>query len=711
MNTGCFFKLSEKTSMSYEGIVNYDYMVICAYSGLQTDIPKYPISLSITKDAVVFSLHCYGNNRSLRIENLKDDTYHVHDTIISIPYMKGGNNDAITEIIKSLYREHFPVPDKDNARNLCKMLNDNEISLSSDEKSDEKENMPTFVSYSSLSIFGINRTPTQKNSRFKEDKKSNTADNTNDSTDRYTKVMRMLFLDFLFDLKHTDVFKTSPWYDRMIFYLNQNYYFCALRNKAEYYYQCELINGEEFGNLKCYPHKHFYCGTCYEEHSKEQELLRTKLKSIGDNLVKAEKRWIASILDPQSDKEFYEMDNWVFGDTEVDENDRSWFLTPESEIKKIYFESSWLKKVLEETCQITKEKLCYWCPKKVKPVNDIKNSINFFSAVLRSEKRLNSIYSRSEEIRKQTYDIVTWSLNRYCYNTIFGNLISIIIFGFLMTFMVVMCAVSCLTIECPSFFSSEIYDILTSPLRHDDVLTFARKLICGVGIIGIIVALYVIYRVISKYPKTFLCVLLVLTIATYLLFNRKVAISVLGLALFTVIFRCLQHKVFYKLYLGYKNLAPPYFFNIQVFQPKLIAPIIAAMITGGLINNLTDMESGIKNGTITLIIGAIVAIPTISLLYDDIRQKVPYLNTSTILLRSIGFFLLGFLYSILIGIISISTIVCIKGGEENCISTWWKYICDFHGSGGPDLWNFLIFVSFVALFFGVFVNMLASRNR
>lgn len=49
--------------------------------------------------------------------------------------------------------------------------------------------------------------------------------------------VRKLFLDFLFDLEHSDVFENIALYDDIYIKLHKNFLFNAIANKAEYYYQ------------------------------------------------------------------------------------------------------------------------------------------------------------------------------------------------------------------------------------------------------------------------------------------------------------------------------------------------------------------------------------------------------------------------------------------------------------------------------------------
>ncbi len=736
MNTGCFFKLSEKTSMLYEGIVNYDYTVIRAYSGSQTSIPKYPISLSITKDALLFNVHCYGDSRVDDWEqfqsgaNYHSDTgvskesqdreqptqYHVDNTIISIPYIKGGNHEEITKIIKSLYRAPFPVHGDCNQvmKDLYSILKKNGIRLSTDE--DNK--MPSFVSYSSLSVFHIS-------DKGKEDKTCQ--EKQDDDSVLYTKVLRMLFLDFLFDLQHTDVFKTSPWYDRMIFYLNQNYYFTALKNKAEYYYQREIINNEDFDKLTNKQHIHFYCGNCFD--SSEMQLQLKKLKSIGDNLVKAEKKWITSICDPQSDKYFYVFNNWVFKNWKGKRNDLSWFSTPEQEIKNIYYQKTpniriylrekficlWvkIKNLRKEIFQISQDRLCYNCPKKTKKYI-ITNSINLYNAILKSEKRIVKYVSnsdRTEEIRRQAAVSATWSLNRYNYSFIFGNKLGGVLFTFLFVFLLLVCLGSCMSIECPSFLSWA-NDFLTYPPLHKNILC----LICVFkGLVAIAILLMICLNIMFlsiEYKKTFWSVLIISLIISCFI-NITITVTLASVSLFLLMLK----ENLWKIFLWYKRQPFPYFFNLQIFQPKLIASILAVLITSHLTDNRLTLIPEI-NGQTALYTGAIVTILTVCLLYDDIKRKLPYLGRVKTIIRSLSTFLLGFLYSVLIGIVSISTITypnmmkshdCVINNILNYPKLW-EWICDFQIHPFHPLWNYLVFISFMALFFGVFVNMLSSRK-
>lgn len=131
------------------------------------------------------------------------------------------------------------------------------------------------VSYSTLWLMDL-----YKDNRF------NLYDETsNGSNHQVTKFLRKLLLDFMFDLKHSNVFCTTPNYDRMYSGLMSNYYFSALMHKCEFYYYRELT-------------------ICAVEENLVKKTDDQLMLLYAKELFKAEELWAADIRNPLSDKYF-----------------------------------------------------------------------------------------------------------------------------------------------------------------------------------------------------------------------------------------------------------------------------------------------------------------------------------------------------------------------------------------------------------------------
>lgn len=575
MNSGYFFELSENTSFLCEGVIDFTYTA--KHSDKQLEL-KYPISLNITKNAVVFKMHSFVKEEcDENMQNNKEKTCHVNNTIVALPF---SNNEEITKILKSLYCMSFP------------MLSNN---------TNEGPRPP--ISYSSLSVFG--------NSRDVKEQKTD------------TNILRNLFLDFLFDLQHSNVFKISPWYDKMLFHLNQNYYFTALRNKAEFYYQRELINDDELeecairnrNSKKC--KKCEKCKECKKILYKNHEFLLSKFKIIGKNFVDAENRWLASIQAPQADENFLMPVNWVDGDVD----DMSWFLPPEREMEKVYFEN--------------------------KESGYIRNSINLLNVILKNEKKdhHSNILKRANNIRIQTAASVKWSLNRHSYRYIF-NLGSII---------------SCFVVACVgagiSVFFCFLHSECLSIFKYSN-LTFDK------------------FRILHFFFIFICCIISLLIICLFIRFTHKK-----------------MNK--YSKYIFTK------FINIQIFQPRLISTIITAWITLNLSDGLFKLllNHSQYNMIIPFVICMIITILTISFLSYEVKRKVPYLRWWQTIKRACATCIIGWLYSMSIGIIGIIAVSFLSYGNNLSLSS--LTLCGVS--------YYLVTTSSLALFIGVFLQRMMEE--
>lgn len=190
-----------------------------------------------------------------------------------------------------------------------------------------------------------------------------------DNDGNTVKFLRKLLLDFMFDLKHSDVFRTSKYYQSMYSGLMSNFYFSALLHKCEYY---------------------FYRGMIIDIVSKDLPT-ETKKKHISElyaqELIDAETLWIRDITNPLSEYYFEKQDYpedreasgrpllkiwyWIKVQYRTIQKEwkrfkfnvwPSWFAEPEEELRRVCFTMSepnakvgiklWFKRCL------TKEWIC-----------------------------------------------------------------------------------------------------------------------------------------------------------------------------------------------------------------------------------------------------------------------------------------------------------------------------------------------------------------
>lgn len=273
MNYGRFFALDIETSDIPHGIAIFNYHVVrnwnrSTWCNEIQDMPQYPIYLQFTSEGVFFYLHVN--------ELMGDRIIHQDCLILSLLLSSDLDvRDNLTEAINRIYDTAFP-------KNLT-----NEVPEESMLKS------PECICYSALDVFN------------KQEKQSYGKRTDEQETVNHCYV-RKIFLDFLYDLEHSDVFKNIVLYDDIYIKLHKNFLFNAIANKAEYYYQRyqQILHKRPFEVPWGIPHKKLFYAEYY---------------------AKAEQRWVETITNPQAERCF---------------NDSQWFSDVESEMASVYVSKS-----------------------------------------------------------------------------------------------------------------------------------------------------------------------------------------------------------------------------------------------------------------------------------------------------------------------------------------------------------------------------------
>jgi hypothetical protein len=372
MNYGKFFRLNQRTSKIEDGVAIYDYIDLPAYfeaSESNKMSPKYPISIVFTEDSVLFRVHYSAykiekeweqklnyiykvekayeedfikrnsKDRNNRYE-IKKDIKHMEEVVLRLPYAND-STDELYQTIKEVYTSRYPFS-LDNKTTLIYELIKKRYkiegisSLEKDLYEKLHENMDGDSSYSTLWLMDIA-------------KKENDISSINlfDKNDKIVvKFLRKLLLDFMFDLKHSDVFQTSKYYQAMYSGLMSNFYFSALMHKCEYYFYRDLIND-----------------VIRKKVSDEKTIKRHISKLYAEELFKAEELWINDIMSPSAEKYFEHKfldedknnrdkttDNnkigfWEEIKKEIKKesqrytfrNWNSWFASPEEEMRRVCF--------------------------------------------------------------------------------------------------------------------------------------------------------------------------------------------------------------------------------------------------------------------------------------------------------------------------------------------------------------------------------------
>lgn len=287
MNYGKWFTLDLEASDLRHGITVFNYRGFKFYKkdapkefekeedGEQTT-PEYPIFLTFNSDGVHFCCHyalLSPSSKDDESNNGKLPIYHQDNMILSLEC--SGNTHTSRDFHHRINDAFCAVyPRKDNP------IEDGtgdvffEQFRSQTLRGIEDLEAEKGVTYSSLEVF--------RKQQIDEDW---------DVTEYTHFVVRKLFLDFLYDFEHTDVFQNSPHYDEVYERFHSDLLFDAIAQKAEYYYQKKLC-------------ENVFCNT--KDRFEDKNYLLANL----ENYVYAEHHWVECILNPQSDKLFYDS-NWI----------------------------------------------------------------------------------------------------------------------------------------------------------------------------------------------------------------------------------------------------------------------------------------------------------------------------------------------------------------------------------------------------------------
>lgn len=295
MNYGKYFRLNQNISKIEEGVAIFDYIDLPAYfesSGDNLMSPKYPISVSITENNIIFRVHysAYKTDESTYLykieEGFKDrqsELKHMEEVILKLPYI----NDGVEELyqtIKDIYNTRYPLMIDKHTTLIYELIgerykgNDGGSPIKNDLYKKLRESLDGDSSYSTLWLMDIVE-------NVNEGKKIINLYGKDEQKVIVTKFLRKLLLDFMFDLKHSDVFQTSKYYQVMYSGLMSNFYFSAIMHKCEYYFYRRMITDVI-----------------------EKDSLVSKKKHIqglyAKELAEAESLWISDIMSPNAEKYF-----------------------------------------------------------------------------------------------------------------------------------------------------------------------------------------------------------------------------------------------------------------------------------------------------------------------------------------------------------------------------------------------------------------------
>lgn len=336
MNSGKFFQLNLKESKVVNGVAIYDYIDLPAYFGDSEKIsPKYPVRLVITSDSVRFSVHycafkhtaeefVYNLDQS-KIRITSPDTIHAQAVILELPFANNSMK-PVSTVVKQSYSTLFPGVDD----HYFGQLLDRRYNCAAGPYKAVYEALRRDVDsdrcFSSLWLMDIRLD--MGDGRYSV--------NLLDKNNQYVAFLRKLLLDFMFDLRHSEVFQTCGHYDKMYSGLMADFFFSALMHKCDYYY---------------------YRGLIRDAINISTDKATDNLKELYFNkLFEAEREWVNDILNPIADNHFIHEDDyqstntfWKSLGTWINENiieashslcfttRNSWFADPEEEMRRVCF--------------------------------------------------------------------------------------------------------------------------------------------------------------------------------------------------------------------------------------------------------------------------------------------------------------------------------------------------------------------------------------
>ncbi len=229
MNSGSFFRLDLDSSKVVDGITVFDYIDFPDLSAGDEGL-RYPIRLSITQDAVSFFVHYFQKQAVPR---------HSEEVILHLPY-NSKDTEKLSSTIKHIYNTDFPQSDYIYKCINKRYLDDKEKRYDDkDKKYKEYRNCQIINdSYSSLAIWGLVEEYDNKRSYNLLDGRLKQSET---DSERITKFLRKLLLDFMFDMMHSDVFECSKYYAKMEEGLMNDFFFSSIVKKTEYYYNRHLV--------------------------------------------------------------------------------------------------------------------------------------------------------------------------------------------------------------------------------------------------------------------------------------------------------------------------------------------------------------------------------------------------------------------------------------------------------------------------------------
>lgn len=439
----------------------------------------------------------------------------------------------------------------------------------------------------------------------------------NIESNNFVGFLRKLFLDFMFDLVHSDVFQSSNNYNEMYSGLMKDPIISSLIHKCNYYYYRDLtIDAIE----KCDRNK-------LDQMEQVQMLYAT-------HLFEAEKRWVEDVINPLADK-YFSVPKDDFADEYYKVNNYDsfrihdyWFAPPEEEMRRICFTT---KSTLGQ-----EQRLSNSTKKRNKEIHLCNADVLAQYLNITNRDAIDSLRLR----------ISQWFFKRYD----FRDVLRLHVFrGFHIVAFILILSFIVILLSTPTIFSQDFWTSTLDVTRKPFLYIYGFLMIFSIAL-SHIPCRKLFYKKIKIWPDK-------IQLQWKRLSRLLIAISSVVIPLVVgsseeyrpivkIIVALLAALIF--TYLLFKS---KWVSNVHIFSPRLIASITAAWLTLAIGNELFSSFFDATPTTSSCILLSVVVF--VFLLYE-INRQLPFLPVASRVWRSISMLLYSYVISILVGLFVIN---------------------------------------------------------
>lgn len=440
---------------------------------------------------------------------------------------------------------------------------------------------------------------------------------TNIESNNFVGFLRKLFLDFMFDLAHSDVFQSSNNYNEMFAGLMKDPIFSSLMHKCNYYYYRDLtIDAIEKSDRKK-----------LEQMEQVQILYAT-------HLFEAEKQWVEDVINPLSDK-IFSVPKDDFADEYYKNNNLDsfrihdyWFAPPEEEMRRICFTTRSSNGSEQVSPHSTKKR---------------NRDIHLCNAdVLAQYLNINN----REAVDSIRLRISQWFFKRYD----FRDVLRLHVFkGFHIIAFISILAFIVLLLSKPTLFYQNMWSSFMDRARVWIIIVYAAITLFAILLSSISCEKFfknkpaiwsdrikLAWKRIARILIAISTIVIPLVVGSSKEYGMTVKLIVAGIALLIFTYILFRGK---------------WVSNIHIFSPRLIASITAAWLTLAIGN---ELFSSFFDAKPTLSSCLLLSIVVFVFLLFEINRQLPFLSVASRVWRSISMLLYSYVISVLVGLFVIN---------------------------------------------------------